>query len=97
VAVIPERGQSNDEAIFRSLVKSGPAGSLQTQIRNYIVECELRPGDRLPSEAELAAAQAVREGLTMREVDTDALREALVSAGAIVDFAGERAPVGATR
>ncbi len=47
--------------------------------------------------AGLAAAQAVREALTMREVDTDALREALVSAGAIVDFAGERAPVGAAR
>ena len=47
--------------------------------------------------AGLAAAQAVREGLTFQEVDTDALREALVSEGAIVDFAEDREPVGAGR
>ena len=47
--------------------------------------------------AGLAAAQAVREGLAMREVDSDALREALVTEGAIVDFAGDRETVGVTR
>ena len=40
--------------------------------------------------AGLAAAQAVREDLAFAEVDSDALREALVSAGAIVEFAPPR-------
>ena len=42
--------------------------------------------------AGLAAAQAVREDLAFAEVDSDALREALVSAGAIVEFAPPREP-----
>jgi ABC-type transport system involved in cytochrome c biogenesis ATPase subunit len=37
--------------------------------------------------AGLAAAQAVRENLAFAEVDSDALREALASAGAIVELA----------
>jgi hypothetical protein len=36
--------------------------------------------------AGLAAAQAVRENVSFSSVDTDALREALSSDGAIVDF-----------
>ena len=50
--------------------------------------------------AGLAAVQAVREGLTFQEVDADALREALASEGAIVDFvetAEEKQLVGAGR
>jgi DNA-binding FadR family transcriptional regulator len=49
-------GASSGEAIFRALVRSGPPGSLQTQIRKAIVERGLQPGDRLPSEGELASA-----------------------------------------
>jgi hypothetical protein len=37
--------------------------------------------------AGLAAVQAVREHLAFRDVDTNALREALLTQGAIVDFA----------
>jgi hypothetical protein len=39
--------------------------------------------------AGLAAAQALGENLAFRDVDTDALREALVSEGAVVTFSGE--------
>jgi GntR family transcriptional regulator, transcriptional repressor for pyruvate dehydrogenase complex len=49
-------GASSGEVIFRSLVRSGPPESLQTQIRKYIVERGLQPGDRLPSEGDLASA-----------------------------------------
>src|SRR5688572_14466552 len=49
-----ERGDSNGEAIFRSLIRPGPPESLQTLIREAIVERGLRPGDRLPSEGDLA-------------------------------------------
>ena len=42
--------------------------------------------------AGLAAVQVVREGLAFREVDADALREALLADGAIVAFAADAAP-----
>jgi hypothetical protein len=44
--------------------------------------------------AGLAAAQAVREHLAFREVDTKRLREALRAAGAIVDFAPQTVGAG---
>lgn len=63
------------EAILRSWARgshSGPPETLQAQIRRTIVERGLQPGERLPSEAELAAALGysrliVREGLRALE------------------------------
>jgi hypothetical protein len=45
--------------------------------------------------AGLAAVQAVREHLAFRDVDTDALREALLSEGAVVDFQPSPEPAAA--
>src|SRR6266508_3457568 len=49
-------GTLDAEAIFRSLIRPGGPEGLQTQIRRYIVERGLGPGDRLPSEGDLATA-----------------------------------------
>jgi len=49
-------GSADPEAIFRSLSRPGAPEGLQTQLRRYIVERGLRPGDRLPSEGDLATA-----------------------------------------
>ncbi|HEX2036604.1 MAG TPA: FadR/GntR family transcriptional regulator [Chloroflexota bacterium] len=70
-----EQGQpllTHGEANFRALVGAGSPETLQAQIRRYIVEHGLQPGDRLPSEAELAAALGnsrliVREALRALE------------------------------
>jgi DNA-binding FadR family transcriptional regulator len=72
MAVVPAKGDSSGEAIFRSLVRPGQPESLQTQIRRAIVERGLRPGDRLPSEGELATTLGssrliVREALRALE------------------------------
>src|SRR5688500_20288124 len=69
---IADRTESSGEAIFRSLVRPAPPESLQTQIRKYIIERGLQPGDRLPSEGDLAGALGnsrliVREALRALE------------------------------
>lgn len=72
MAILPSRAHSSGEAIFQSLVRSAPPEGLQTQIRRFIVERGLRPGDRLPSEGDLATAVGssrliVREALRALE------------------------------
>src|SRR5215218_1267208 len=67
----------------RAPIGREPAG-LQTAIRRYIVERGLRPGDRLPSEAELAAALGnsrliVREAL--RALDAVGILESRAGSG----------------
>src|SRR5688500_6949190 len=69
MAVTSTRGDSNGEAIFRSLVRPGAPDGLQTQIRRAIVERGLRPADRLPSEGELATTLG-----SSRLIVRDALR-----------------------
>jgi DNA-binding FadR family transcriptional regulator len=68
----PVSVRTDGEAIFRALVRAAPPESLRTQLRRIIVERGLRPGDRLPSEGELAAALGnsrliVREALSALE------------------------------
>ena len=63
---------SQGDSIFRALVQTVPPETLQTQIRRYIVQHDLQPGDRLPSEGELATAVGnsrliVREALRALE------------------------------
>jgi DNA-binding FadR family transcriptional regulator len=75
MALRPLRPPTAGEAIFRSLIRTGratPPDTLQTQIRRYIVEHGLQPGDRLPSEADLASTLGnsrliVREALRALE------------------------------
>ena len=72
MTLTPVQAQTNGDAIFRALVRAAPPESLQTQIRRVIVERGLQPGDRLPSEGELAAALGnsrliVREALRALE------------------------------
>jgi GntR family transcriptional regulator, transcriptional repressor for pyruvate dehydrogenase complex len=42
------------DVLLQSLARAGQGDALQTQIRRHIVENNLRPGDRLPSEGELS-------------------------------------------
>jgi DNA-binding FadR family transcriptional regulator len=63
---------STAEAVFRSLVRPPAPDTAEPHLRRYIVEHGLRPGDKLPSEAELSASigssrLVVREGLRSLE------------------------------
>ena len=64
--------ESTGDALFRALTEPGAPKTAEVRLRRYIVEHGLGPGDRLPSEAELAAALgssrvAVREALRALE------------------------------
>lgn len=68
------RVPSAAEAIFRSLIRPPPAPgeAAEAELRRYIIEHNLQPGDKLPSEAELAqglgsSRLVVREALSSLE------------------------------
>ncbi|MBI3974267.1 MAG: FadR family transcriptional regulator [Chloroflexi bacterium] len=46
----------DSQAIFRSLIRPPAIQTPDDELRRYIVEHDLQPGDRLPSEGELCAA-----------------------------------------
>lgn len=84
MAIGAERGAaaSEGEVNFRALVRAVAPDALQAQLRRYIVEHHLEPGDRLPSEGELATALG-----NSRLIVREALR-ALAAVGVIESRAG---------
>ena len=65
-------GTLSGEALFWSLTRPAATEGVESLLRRFIVEHDLKPGDRLPSEAELGAAlscsrMVVREALRSLE------------------------------
>jgi DNA-binding FadR family transcriptional regulator len=73
---------SSGDALFRALVEPAAPKTAEARLRRYIVEHGLGPGDRLPSEAELATALG-----SSRVVVREALR-ALEAVGLLESRAG---------
>ena len=72
------------ESLFRSLTRTGAPEGTEAHLRRFIVEHDLQPGDRLPSEGELSTTlgcgrMAVREGL--RSLEALGLVESRVGSG----------------
>ncbi len=72
------------ESLFRSLSSAATPDGAEAHLRRYIVEHDLQPGDRLPSEGELSTTlgssrMVVREGL--RSLEALGLVESRVGSG----------------
>lgn len=77
-------GALSGEVLFASLALPPPPEAAETQLRRYILERRLQPGDRLPSEAVLAtlfgsSRVIIREGL--RALELLGVLEARVGSG----------------